>query len=99
MKYLSLIAVCIFIVGCSSPHPHFPTKSRIPVSVAGVEFNVFRSGQRVQAIRITRLSKALNIEVIRLAKFAIEEATGCSILNNKVTGDTNAINAVLACNS
>lgn len=91
------IVLCLCLAACASPSPRFQGATPTRVSVAGMDFAVFRSGAEVEAIRTNAMPVPRQRDVFRNAIAAIEQATGCTLRPRSMTGDAAIIRAAVDC--
>ncbi|WP_263723048.1 hypothetical protein [Defluviimonas sp. WL0075] len=71
----------------ASPAPQFFNSERHEVTLEGIDFVVFRKGDRAEVVRLGYLGKRARDPVPRLMEEAIERTTGCRARpGSKVTG-------------
>lgn len=67
------------------------------IEVAGSKFAVRRTGDRIEALRISPEAGPSRSETLRKASIAILGATGCGIRTGSLSGDQAVIRAELDC--
>lgn len=89
------------LVGCASPGPEFFGSTRRDIRLGGIDFVVFRKGDRVEVIRMGYLRRAERAEVPALMQRAAEVTSGCRVVPGsavtRLPGDTGEARMVLRC--
>jgi len=89
--------VVLVLAGCNSPSPSMLGAPMAEVEIAGSRFAVRRSGDRIEAMRLSpELSPNKRATALKAA-VAIEQLTGCRIRPGSVSGDQAMVRAELDC--
>lgn len=95
MKQLCLLA--FLLCACASASPEFRGVSPVLVQRGGFDIQVWRRGNRAQAIRMGYANRNAQGELRAHMLAAIEAVTLCQIDMSRVAGDTGVLNAGLKC--
>ncbi len=96
MRYM-MLAITLLMAGCDSPHPEFMGIKPRVVTVAGSTFSVRIRGEKAEAIRTSREMVPKIGDIFPKAVAAIEIASGCSVLQRSVKGDSAYVRAQIVC--
>ncbi|UWQ05031.1 hypothetical protein [Aliiroseovarius crassostreae] len=103
LRPLSLlpIALSALLAGCDSPSPEFRSKDTrtYEATVQGATFKIHRREDWVESYRVNFEALPSVSSVLRRAKIAIEQSTGCPIREGSLSGDQGIQRAQLNCNS
>lgn len=78
-RFLALSFLCI-LAACASPAPQFMGAARHEVTLDGIDFVVFVSGDRAEVIRMGYLGRAERARVPALMQRAAEQVSGCQVV-------------------
>lgn len=97
---LWILIVTLALAGCGAqPAPEFSGATRHEVTRDGRDYVLFHRGNRVEVIRLGRASpgehRAIRATMIAL----IPEATGCTLLEHSLRGDSGEMRGSLRCPS
>jgi len=85
------LVLTLLLAACASPGAGFRNAARTDLTLEGMRFSVFRSGDEVQVIRLGWLPRAERGRVPALMMRAAEQATGCRAvpgsLRHQLPGD------------
>lgn len=97
MRFAMVIWLFLTLISCSSPGRQFSGIEPVRVTVEGSDFDVYVSGNDVRVIRMN-FELLPNLAVIASrAIFAIESATGCSVVAGSYSGDQAMAQARIKC--
>ncbi len=98
-KAIAISSLCVAVLAsCDSPHPAFAGVAKKTITVQGSVFHVRIKGDQAEAIR-TNFERIPKIgETFPKAAAAIEQASGCRVRPNSLTGDPARMTALLDCN-
>lgn len=96
MRLLPLLAT-VFLMSCNSPSPQMVTADRHDVQIEGFAFTVWRRDKHVEIIRhnFVRVRHQSNLRGLMVQ--AAQQATGCKLRPESITGDTGVLRAELDC--
>ena len=95
MKHL-LLASFLILTACSSPSIRFRDPP-VRVEVEGWTIDVYRNGEEVQAIRVNSTWRPRGRDMLTRGVWAIEHATGCTVVRESIEGDVVLLNAQIEC--
>ncbi len=100
LRFLLPFAGFLLLSACDSPSPEFrhPDTRTYDITVEGARFKIHRREDWVESYRVNFESLPNVSSVLRRAKIAIEQATGCPIRTGSLTGDQGIQRAQLNCN-
>lgn len=89
----------LVLSGCDSPSPEFRSKDTTTreITVEGATFKIHRRENYVESYRVNFETLPSVSSVMRRAKIAIEQSTGCPIRKGSLTGDQGIQRAELDC--
>ncbi len=92
--------VMLGLTACDSPSPEFRSKDTTTqeITVEGATFKIHRRENYVESYRVNFEALPSVSSVLRRAKIAIEQSTGCPIRQGSLTGDQGIQRAQLDCN-
>jgi len=96
MKHL-LPALLLLVTACDSPAPAMMGETPRYVTVNGIDFSVRVRCRRVEAIRATTMPNPSIGRVYPRALQAMEQASGCRVLEDSLRGDVAVMRADLDC--
>lgn len=96
MRFLIPLSVLI-LVACDSPSPAMMGIPPTLVTVDGADFSVRRNGLRVEAIRTNAMPFPSIGAIVARAGQAMEQATGCTVIQDSLRGDQNVMRADVIC--
>lgn len=95
MRYALIFVVAL--AGCDSPSPRLGAAEPTRLSRGGYDITVWRSGDRVEAIRHGIVRRA-DMPTLRATLVqAMRDATGCAVREDSVDGDIGVLRARLSC--
>ncbi len=94
---LRYVMIFLLIAGCSSASLSYRGVDPVRVTVDGSTWDVYRSGDNVQAIRVNFEMLPEVGRMVGRAITAIERATGCGVVANSASGDQALVNARIDC--
>lgn len=78
-RYAALSLLCL-LAACASPAPQFMGAARHEVTLDGIDFVVFVTGDRAEVIRMGYLGRAARTRVPALMRRAAEQVSGCQVV-------------------
>ncbi len=96
MKHL-LLPLCLFLAACDSPAPAMMGSTPNYVSIDGVDFTIRIQGTRAEAIRTNFMPNPSIGSVYPRALEAMEQVSGCRVIEDSLRGDVAVMRADLAC--
>ena len=91
------LAACLALAACASPSPAFLGAEPRRVEVEGWQIDVYRRGNRAQAIRMTDEWGATAEVMARRGLIAIALVTGCEDLDRSGRPDPAVLIAEIGC--
>ncbi|MGR3618338.1 MAG: hypothetical protein ACU0AX_02470 [Roseovarius sp.] len=95
MKRLLLFP--LLLAACDSPAPAMMGAEATQVSIDNTSFTVRVRGNRAEAIRLNTMAFPTIGEVYPNALAAMEQASGCTVIEDTLRGDQAVMRADLAC--
>ncbi len=96
-----ILVFLLLPAACASPAPRFFGAERHDITLAGIDFVVFRNGPEAEVIRMGYLSRARRAAVPALMMQAAAQTTGCIAIPNslrtRIPGDTGEARIALDC--
>ncbi len=98
-KFAKIVVVLMLVAGCDSPSPGFLGGSVQEVVVDESRFRVFmqHGGNEIEAHRVSVEPLPSLVLTLDKAYRAIEQATGCQIVDGSLRGDQAIILAEVDC--
>lgn len=96
MKILPILAA-LTLAGCNAPGGDFWGGTTSRQSVGGHSFSVTVMSDKAEAYRTNAARKLSRAQVFESAARAMEQASGCTVPRNSLTGDVARIEAELIC--
>jgi len=96
-KYFLASAITGLLTACDSPHPAFMGVEKQVITVQGSTFHVRMKEQTITATR-TNFERIPKIgDTFPKAKIAMEQASGCKVIDSSMRGDPAVMVAKLKC--
>lgn len=95
---MRVLMVVLLLAACSSPSLRYAKVAPVRVVVEGSVYDVYALDREVQAIRVNMEMLPNKARSFGRAIAAIEQATGCKVVDNAATGDQALVNAIIRCN-
>ena len=95
----SMAVLLSVLTACSSPSPQFLGSPASRQTVDGWRIDVYRNGNRAQAIRLSAAFGAHAYAMQLRGAEAIYRATGCTVDPDKVRADSSVMTATLRCDA
>ena len=92
-----LLLTFLCLTACSSASPRYMGIAPQQTIVDGWPIDVFRKGNKAQAIRLNREIFPTATDMAIRGTVAIEQSTGCKIVSGSLKGDNTVVNARLRC--
>lgn len=96
MKYL-IVPVVLLLAACDSPAPAMMGQTPRYITVDGIDFTIRVRDTRVEAIRTTMMPDPSIGRVYPRALRAMQEASGCRVVEDSLRGDVAVMRADLDC--
>lgn len=94
--WISLLGM-VFLAACASPSLPLLKGTRAEVSVGGMDFVVYYTDTRAEAIRVSTGKVPERRLVLAGAMYSIEKASGCKVMAGSLYGDWTLVEAFLTC--
>ena len=95
MKYLLVLP--LLLAACASPAPAMMGAEPTQVRIDNTDFTVRIRGNRAEAIRTNMRAFPTIGEIYPRARAAMEQASGCQVIEDSLRGDQSVMRADLAC--
>lgn len=98
-KFSNIVVVLLLVAGCDSPNPRFLGGSVQEIVVDESRFCVFmqHGGNKIEAHRVSVEPLPSLVLTLDKAYRAIEQATGCHVVDGSLRGDQAVILAKVDC--
>ena len=96
MKILPILTA-LTLAGCNAPGVDFWGGTTSKQAAGGHSFSVTIASDRAEAYRTNPARKLSRAQVFESAALAMEQASGCTVPRNTLTGDVARIEAELIC--
>ncbi len=97
MIRLALLLPVLLLTACDSPSPAMMGETPVHIRSGGMEFSVRIRGTRAEAIRTNMTWNPGIGQIYPHARLAMEQVSGCSVIEDSLRGDTNVMRADLDC--
>jgi len=91
------VSVLLMLAACDSPAPAMMGAEATRVSIDGADFTIRIRGDRAEAIRTNMMPNPWIGSVYPRALQAMEQASGCRVIEDSLRGDVAVMRADLDC--
>jgi len=96
MKH-ALLPLLVMLIACDSPAPAMMGADATQMTIDGVTFTIRIRGDRAEAIRTNMMPNPSIGAIYPRALQAMEQASGCSVIEDSPRGDVAVMRADLDC--
>ncbi len=92
-----VLCLTLLLAACDSPSPAMMGETSVHVRSGGMDFSVRIRGTRAEAIRTNMTWNPGIGQIYPHARLAMEQVSGCTVVESTLRGDTNVMRADLDC--
>ena len=94
---MSIVTLLLLLAACDSPAPAMMGADATRITIEGIDFTIRVRGERVEAIRTNMMPNPSIGTVYPRALQAMEQASGCRVIEDSLRGDVAVMRADLDC--